>query len=74
MQPTIIRGANVHARTLANSFQAFQNLNLVFIVLFRYCRSGRGDSLHDLHRNIGNFIFFGGQISQNAHFLFLANR
>ena len=74
MQPTIIRGANVHARTLANSFQTFQHLNLVFIVFFGHGRSRRGDALHDLYGNIGDFIFFWGQIGQNTHFLFLANR
>ena len=74
MQPTIIRGANVHAGALANSFQAFQHLNLVFIVFFGHGRSRRGDALHDLYGNIGDFIFFWGQIGQNTHFLFLANR
>ena len=39
MQPTIIRGADVHAGALANSFQAFQHLNLVFIVFFGHGRS-----------------------------------
>ena len=74
MQPAEIGGTDVHAGTLAHGLQTFQHLNLVFIVLFRHGRSGRGDSLHDLHGNIGNFIFFWGQIGQNTHFLFLANR
>ena len=74
MQSAVIRGANVHAGTLANSFQTFQHLDLVFIILFGHGRSGRGDALHDLHGNIGDFIFFWGQIGQNTHFLFLANR
>ena len=39
MQPAVIRGADVHAGALANSFQAFQHLNLVFIVFFGHGRS-----------------------------------
>jgi len=74
MQASKIGGADVHTGTLANSFQTFQHLNLVFIVFFGHGRSRRGDALHDLYGNIGDFIFFWGHIGQNTHFLFLANR